>query len=101
MVKKFRRFLERIVLTLELKSPELFSMPSTNIIRTIFFFWVMCGMHTGKAFRSVDIRQLKKFASKFPRDCPLREVLLLERDWLTVDEFLPKLETWLNLLRMN
>ena len=49
----------------------------------------------------IDIRPLKAFVSeKFPKNWPLREALLAERDVLDAEEFLAKMETWLNLLRM-
>lgn len=48
----------------------------------------------------IDIRALKAFVyEKFPKDSPLRDTILRERDILEVSEFLPKMETWLNLLR--
>lgn len=50
----------------------------------------------------IDIRPLKAFVSeKFPKDSPLREALLAERDVLHAHEFLAKMETWLNLLRVK
>jgi hypothetical protein len=50
----------------------------------------------------IDIRPLKAFVSeKFPKDSPLREALLAERDVLDAQEFLAKMETWLNLLRVT
>ena len=50
----------------------------------------------------IDIRPLKAFVSeKFPKDSPLREALLAERDVLSAQEFLAKMETWLNLLRVT
>ena len=49
----------------------------------------------------IDIRPLKAFVfEKLPKNWPLREALLAERDILEVQEFLAKMETWLNLLRM-
>jgi hypothetical protein len=55
-----------------------------------------------KVHYEIDIRPLKVFASeKFPRNCPLREALLAERDILEAREFLAKMETWLNLLRIT
>jgi hypothetical protein len=48
----------------------------------------------------IDIRPLKAFVSeKFPKSSPLRETLIAERDVLDAQEFLAKMETWLNLLR--
>jgi len=56
---------------------------------------------TCQARYKIDIRPLKAFVSeKFPRNWPLREALLAERDVLDAEEFLAKMETWLNLLRM-
>ena len=50
----------------------------------------------------IDIRPLKAFVSKkFSKDSPLREALLAERDVLYAHEFLAKMETWLNLLRVK
>lgn len=51
---------------------------------------------------TVDIKKLKVFAfEKFSKDCPLRDVLLAERDLLGVHEFLIKLDVWLKLLRRD
>jgi hypothetical protein len=49
----------------------------------------------------LDIRQLKAFVAKLPRGHPLRELLLLERDWLTASEFLAKAETWMTLVKVT
>jgi len=55
-----------------------------------------------KVHYEIDIRPLKAFASeKLPRSWSLREALLAERDILESQEFLAKMETWLNLLRMT
>jgi hypothetical protein len=44
----------------------------------------------------IDIRSLKALVlEKFPTDSPLRVTLLAERDLLSIEEFLAKLETWL------
>lgn len=49
--------------------------------------------------RRVDIRRLKSFAfQRLPRNCPLRDILLAERDELEVSSFLAKMELWLKLL---
>ena len=54
-----------------------------------------------KVHYEIDIRPLKAFVSiKLPRSWPLRQALLAERDNLEAQEFLAKMETWLNLLRM-
>ncbi len=48
---------------------------------------------------TVSTRRLKEFVlNRFAEDHPLRQVILAERDSLTVAEFLAKLETWLVLL---
>jgi hypothetical protein len=48
----------------------------------------------------IDIRPLKALVlEKFPVNNPLRLALLAERDVLEANEFLAKLETWLNILR--
>ena len=48
---------------------------------------------------SVSTRRLKEFVlNRFADHHPLRQVILAERDALTVAEFLAKLETWLVLL---
>ena len=49
--------------------------------------------------KQVNIRLLKAFAVQLPRNHPLRNVLLLERDVLTVSEFMAKMETWQALLK--
>ena len=47
----------------------------------------------------VSIRRVKEnFLPKLPEGHPLREVLLQERDILTVEELIAKLETWQLLL---
>jgi len=47
----------------------------------------------------VSIRLLKDLAlARFPEGHPLREVILAERDALSPDEFVAKLETWVFLL---
>jgi hypothetical protein len=48
----------------------------------------------------IDIRPLKALVlEKFPLNNSLRLALLAERDVLEANEFLAKLETWLNILR--
>jgi|GEM_PF-3799093 len=50
----------------------------------------------------VDIKPLKSLILKrFPPNHPLRFVLLAERDVLETGDFLAKLETWLNILRVE
>lgn len=60
---------------------------------------------SGRSFdarnKTVNIGPLKSFVlQKFPKDCPLRLALLAERDILTFSEFVAKMETWTNLLKM-
>jgi len=48
---------------------------------------------------AVSTRRLKEFVlNQFADDHPLRQVILAERDSLTIAEFLAKLATWLVLL---
>ena len=48
--------------------------------------------------RHVDIKRLKQWAQVYLKETsPLRSVLTLEKDKLTYDEFLAKMETWLKL----
>jgi hypothetical protein len=50
----------------------------------------------------INIRKLKDFAlEKFPRHFILRELLLDEREELSVAEFLSKLDLWLKLLKIE
>jgi len=49
--------------------------------------------------KQVNIRSLKAFVVQLPKNHPLRNVLLLERDTLTASEFIAKLETWQALLK--
>jgi len=50
----------------------------------------------GPRVRFVSIRPLKDLVlGQFPEGHPLREVILAERDTLTRDELVAKLETWL------
>lgn len=54
------------------------------------------------AERKVCIKPLKEFAlEKLPQNSALREVLLSEKDDLTVDGYLAKLNIWLMLLRRS
>ena len=49
--------------------------------------------------RFVSIRPLKDLVlARFPEGHPLREVILAERDALSPNEFVAKLETWAFLL---
>jgi hypothetical protein len=46
----------------------------------------------------VDIGKLKEFAfNNIPKDNPLREIILSERDLLDSTEFLVKIDVWLRL----
>jgi hypothetical protein len=48
------------------------------------------------------LRQIKQLASeKLPKDWPLREVLLQEKEEISPEEFLAKLQIWLTLLRFE
>ena len=45
------------------------------------------------------MRKLKEFAATdIPKDHPLRDVLLMEKDFLTPEEFIAKLEIWMHLM---
>jgi len=47
---------------------------------------------------TVNIGRLKQWVlQKFPRESKLRQLILSEKETLTVDEFVTKLETWLML----
>ena len=53
----------------------------------------------GPHVRVVSIRSLKDLVlERFPEGHPLREVILAERDALSPNEFVAKLETWAFLL---
>jgi len=53
----------------------------------------------GPQVRFVSIRPLKDLVlAHFPEGHPLREVILAERDALSPNEFVAKLETWAFLL---
>jgi hypothetical protein len=50
----------------------------------------------------INIRKLKEFAfEKLPKDHPLRDVLLMEKDELTTEEFLIKFGVWSKLLKKS
>lgn len=52
-----------------------------------------------RTIRSVSTRGIKKFArNHLPPEHPLREVLMAERDTLTPEEFLAKMDVWLVLI---
>jgi len=50
---------------------------------------------------TVNISGLKEFALQLPQDHPLQRVLLVEKDRLTVDEFLSRIDLWLKLSAVN
>ena len=50
---------------------------------------------------NIDISRLKGFALQLPADHPLQRVLLVEKDLLTVDEFLGRIDLWLRLSAIN
>ena len=50
---------------------------------------------------NIDISRLKGFALQLPVDHPLQKVLLIEKDRLTVDEFLSRIDLWLRLSTIN
>ena len=55
---------------------------------------------TQKSTKTVNVSPLRSFALKnLPPTSPLRDVLLNEREELTSQEFLAKLDIWLLLLR--
>jgi hypothetical protein len=48
----------------------------------------------------INIRSLKQFAFEmFPKEPPLRDLLLTEKDEMPAEEFIIKLEIWLKLIR--
>ncbi|AGK61293.1 hypothetical protein Asulf_01300 [Archaeoglobus sulfaticallidus PM70-1] len=51
--------------------------------------------------RKLDVRPLKKFALKLPEGFALKEVLLMERDEITAEEAIIKVEIWTRLLEMD
>jgi len=50
---------------------------------------------------TIDVSGLKEFALQLPQDHPLQRVLLVEKDRLTVDEFLSRIDLWLKLSAIN
>lgn len=50
---------------------------------------------------TVDIRGLKKWARSLSMDSALRELILLEDDYLPVDEYLVKMMVWDSLSRLE
>ena len=51
--------------------------------------------------KSIDIKPLKEFAYNLPKSSVLREILLSEKDQLTTEEFVSKMEIWLKLLNRD
>ena len=52
--------------------------------------------------KQLGIHGLKNWAKDIlPRTSQIRSILLLERDFLTVDEFLAKMDIWLKLIDME
>jgi hypothetical protein len=48
----------------------------------------------------INIRSLKQFAFEMlPKESPLRDLLLTEKDELPAEEFLIKLDVWFKLLK--
>jgi len=45
----------------------------------------------------VNISRVKKFAFELPKDWPLREILLAEKDEISLSAFLERLPIWLQL----
>lgn len=51
--------------------------------------------------RTVRLEQLKRFALGMPPSSTLRSILLAEKDNLTADDFLVKMDTWLRLAQLE
>ena len=55
-----------------------------------------------KAWHTVSIVQLKQFAvDRLPHDWVLRDVILNERDSVSLSDFCAKVQIWLHLLRRS
>jgi hypothetical protein len=53
-------------------------------------------------FRQLDIHGLKHWAKEnLPRTSQIRSILLLERDYLAVEEFIAKMDLWLKLIDLE
>jgi len=53
-------------------------------------------------FKQLDIHGLKHWAKEnLPRTSQIRKILLLERDYLAVEEFLAKMDLWLKLIDLE
>ena len=51
--------------------------------------------------KTINIHSLKQFALRLPSSSTLRNVLLGEKDTMTAEEFLAKMETWDNLATLE
>ena len=51
--------------------------------------------------KMVDIRGFKKWARSLSRESKLRELILLEDDYLPIDEYLVKMMVWVSLSRIE
>ncbi|MEM3733276.1 MAG: hypothetical protein QXK81_07225 [Candidatus Bathyarchaeia archaeon] len=55
-----------------------------------------------KSSKRLSMKSLKDFAlNNLPKGSVLREVLLMEKDELEVNEFLIKMDVWLKLFKME
>jgi hypothetical protein len=53
-------------------------------------------------FKQLDIHGLKYWAKEnLPRASQIRSILLLERDYLAVEEFIAKMDLWLKLIDLE
>lgn len=53
-------------------------------------------------FKQLDIQGLKLWAKEnLPRTSQIRSILLLERDFLAVEEFIVKMDLWLKLIDLE
>ncbi len=60
------------------------------------------GLNNGRRSEQVDIQGIKVWAeANLPARSHLCEILLLEKDFLTVDEFLAKMDIWLKLVEFE
>jgi len=59
-------------------------------------------LHKEKTEKMVNMRSLKSFAlAEIPKGHPLREVLLAEKDEISVSLFLARLPIWMQLSRFK
>jgi hypothetical protein len=62
----------------------------------------MSGGKTGIDQELIPMRMLKELAmTKIPQDHPIRDVFLNEKDFLTEEEFLAKLNIWGTLIKQG